>query len=99
MFSGWQNYDTWKLKLNIDNDEGLYNIFKSLMEESIKDGSIDEIDEDYIKEYCEELAIWSDEFGAFRFGFDSWSYYEWENIRFDEIVNSLKRDYQEEIKN
>tara|TARA_R100000306_G_C4346821_1_gene128056 strand:+ start:691 stop:987 length:297 start_codon:yes stop_codon:yes gene_type:complete len=95
-YNGWINYDTWKLKLNIDNDEGLYNIFKELMEESIKNGTIDDIDEEYIKEYCEELAEYSDKFNSFRFGFDSWSWFEWENIHFNDILVSLKRDYQVE---
>tara|TARA_Y100000296_G_C5052322_1_gene195487 strand:+ start:219 stop:572 length:354 start_codon:yes stop_codon:yes gene_type:complete len=97
-YNGWINYETWKLKLNIDNDEGLYNIFRELMLEKIKYDRLGDINEDNIKEYCEELAIWSDEFNSFKFGFDSWSYYEWQEIRFDHIVNSLKEDYEEELK-
>lgn len=39
-YNGWKNYETWCVKLWIDNDEGLHNAFRELAE-----GVVEEITE------------------------------------------------------
>lgn len=63
-YNGWKNRETWALALNINNDEGLYDMFTELVR-----GMRDEPDyaiEDAIRSLVESLlirAIYEDEYG------------------------------------
>ena len=80
-YNGWVNYETWKLNLNLTNEEGIYLDIK----EKVKEG----ISEDDLKEYLEELYKFNE------VGYkiiDFWSYNEWNEIYFNDIIDSFKED-------
>ena len=57
-YQGWTNYETWLLALHIDNDRGMYEYVKEMVEEVCEDESdeynrIDEVIE-RLKEMVEE---------------------------------------------
>lgn len=57
-YNGWTNYETWVVKLWMDNDEGAVNHFVELAEESIKrdpDGDIRELAEQIKSEHEESI--------------------------------------------
>ena len=40
-YQGWSNYETWAVALWINNDQGLYEMFKEDVEQMRSDGSSD----------------------------------------------------------
>ena len=41
-YNGWTNYETWVVKLWMDNDEGSYHYFAELAEEKYRDADEDD---------------------------------------------------------
>lgn len=68
-YNGWTNYETWNVKLWLDNDQGSYNdmVFAAENAEDVAD-TLDLAD--YIREYVEEMmpemdaSMFSDLLGA-----------------------------------
>lgn len=87
-YNGWKNYETWKLALNIDNEQGLYNEVLELVKDGCPDFSGDDL-----RGYLEEIFEYND------VGYkicDFWSYNEWREIYFDEIVDAKKEEIKEQ---
>lgn len=82
-YNGWTNYETWKLALNLDNDEGVYRDVRVRNTEWTGDE---------LKEYLEEAFEFED------VGYkicDFWSYHEWNEIDFDAVAESINVDIRE----
>lgn len=87
-YNGWTNYETWKLALNLDNDEFWYGDIRRLANRAG-----DKFDGDYLKTYLEEAI----EFESVGYKLcDFWSYNEWEEIDFDEVADSIKAELVED---
>jgi hypothetical protein len=56
-YNGWANYETWNVVLWINNDEGLYNHARDLMDAWNEDshGSMDHFYSRAAREVCSEL--------------------------------------------
>ena len=52
-YNGWRNFETWLLRLNLDNDYGLYSLCQEYFEEN-KKVDVFELSRNF-KEYLEEL--------------------------------------------
>ena len=76
-YNGYTNYETWKLCLNLDNDEGLYNIFKDY-----RGSYLD------LKNELEELFEVSNGYKIE----DFWSYNEWNEIDWIEVLETRSID-------
>ena len=86
-YNGWANYETWKLALNIDNDEGLYNWALKMAELLGED-----FNGEYLKGYLEEIAEFKD------VGYklcDFWSCNEWREIDFEEVAEAKRNEVKE----
>jgi len=80
-YNGWSNYETWKLALNIDNDEGLYNESRS---RAWTPGEL--------RDWLEEAFAFQDV--GYKIC-DFWSFNEWKEIDFDEVADYLTEGYNE----
>ena len=91
-YNGWRNYETWLLKLNVDNDEGLQNYVNDIAREYITRNSVpDECDlGDLIQESLEEL-FWNDEFQIYKIC-DNWTTRDWQEIYWREIAEAYIED-------
>lgn len=87
-YQGWSNFDTWQVALNIDNDEGTYEMSR----EAIREGTI--TDGESYKEWFKE-SFATDEEGFYRI-VDGWSERELDNVDWDEIYNSHKEEIVED---
>lgn len=83
-YNGWANYETWKLALNIDNDEELYK------ESRRKERTAEELKR-WIEEISESINIKEINEVGFKLC-DFWSTAEWDEIDFDEIAESFNKD-------
>lgn len=56
-YNGWTNYETWLVKLWMDNDQGSYLMFQEQAEEHYRRNGMDDISDlaDSIKEAHEEM--------------------------------------------
>ena len=87
-YNGWTNYETWLLALNVDNDEGLYDISRELIEQT-KDREVYEAAKE-LKEQLEDLT-YKEECNIYKIC-DSWTYRDWQEINFNEIVKSWRKE-------
>lgn len=86
-YNGWGNYQTWKVALNIDNDEGLYNESRRLIRVMrIRNG-------DDLKSWFCEIA--QGENGVYRV-FDEWNESEINDVDFDEIFTAFNSEIEED---
>ena len=77
-YNGYTNYETWKLCLNLDNDESLYNEYK-------------DYDRDYtqLKESLESIFEVDN---GYKISYDFWSYNEWKEIDWIEVLETRKEE-------
>jgi hypothetical protein len=75
-YNGYTNYLTWKLCLNLDNDQSLYNRFHNYK------GTADELREELEQDF---------EFHDVGYKIcDFWSYAEWTEIDWQEVLETRK---------
>jgi len=84
-YNGWSNYQTWKLALNISNDEGFYKESREL----VKKGEI--VSGQGLKEWLEGIITYSEEFNTWKIC-DTWSNAEWSEINFEEVFDNIKQE-------
>lgn len=92
-YNGWGNYQTWKVALNIDNDENLYNESREQIRRfRIRKG------ED-LKAWFKEIAFASylGEDVLYKV-FDTWTKSELNEVDFDEIFTAFNSEIEEEDK-
>jgi len=79
-YDGFSNYETYRLKLNLNNDEeGLHSECMRMVESET-------ITSEKLKKWLEECS----EFHEVGFQLcDFWSYNEWRKINFEEILKAL----------
>ena len=77
-YNGYTNYETWKLCLNLDSDEGLYNCYKDF-----------EGNENDLKQNIEECFKVDN---GYKVSYDFWSYNEWQEIDWEEVLSTRKED-------
>jgi hypothetical protein len=86
-YNGWGNYQTWKVALNIDNDENLYNESREEIRRfRIRKG------EDLKAWFCD---IAKTENGVYRV-FDEWNESELNEVDFDEIFTAFNSEIEED---
>jgi len=77
MYNGYTNYETWKLCLNLDSDESLYNYYKNYKGDCID--LKDEIEHAFEVENGYKIE-------------DFWSYNEWKEINWEEVLETRKEE-------
>lgn len=87
-YNGWTNYETWLLALNVDNDQGLYEMSREIIKETRGMDLYDAAKE--LKEQLEELT-YSEECDIYRIC-DNWTHRDWGEINFSEIVKSWREE-------
>jgi hypothetical protein len=88
-YNGWTNYETWLLALNVDNDQGLYNMTRELIKKT-KQMDIYEAAQ-VLKEQLEEITF-NKECDIYKIC-DNWTHRDWAEINFNEILESWREDY------
>ena len=53
-YNGWTNYETWLVKLWMDNDQGSYNYWQEIAQEIYNEARADA---NFTKEECAQLAL------------------------------------------
>lgn len=87
-YNGWYNYLTWKVALNIDNDEGTYKESRRQIQYNhIRNG-------DDLKNWFCEIAQTSEE-GFYKI-FDGFSETEISEVDFEEIYEAYKKEVEGE---
>jgi len=76
-YNGYTNYETWKLCLNLDNDEGLYETYKNY------DGNYTQLKESLESTFEVNNGYKIEDF---------WSYNEWNEIDWIEVLETRKED-------
>jgi hypothetical protein len=101
-YNGWTNYETWNVKLWMDNDEGSYNYFRELAQETYKQ-SESEYDwqtkmdaakynlAEFIKDYFDEINPLADTADTFSDLLGA----ALSNVNWYEIAESLLDDIEE----
>ena len=95
-YNGWTNYETWLLKLNLDNDEGTYNMMHDFVREWRTNNSIEDPQElaDAIKDYLEEI-FYVEEHQIYKIC-DVWTTRDWNEINWYEIAEAYIADTKDE---
>ena len=93
-YNGWTNYETWLLRLNLDNDYGVYQA----TQEWFKEADTTDINEhlyeliDNFKEWLEGL-FYIEDYSIYKIC-DTWTFRDWHEINWHEIVKSyLEEEY------
>jgi len=77
-YNGYTNFETWKLCLNIDNEEFLYKELRNFK------GSADDL-----RVHLEERFEFEDV--GYKI-VDFWSYNEWKEINWEEVIETRKEE-------
>ena len=94
-YNGWSNYETWLLKLNLDNDQGTYKMCKEFFTDNYnKDKDTYDLAKEF-KDYLEEL-IYIEDHQIYKIC-DVWTTRDWFEIDFVEITESYIQDFKEEL--
>jgi len=86
-YNGWTNYESWLLKLNLDNDHSLYLMCQEYFEDvDLDTTTIYEVGQSF-KEYLEEL-FFIEEHSIIKIC-DTWTWRDWAEINFYEIIQAF----------
>jgi hypothetical protein len=88
-YNGWRNYETWLLKLNLDNDYGTYQMCQSWFKNKKKHPSDEEMGlmVEQFKEMIEQ-QFFVEEYNIYYIS-DSWTHRDWQEIDWYEIVEAF----------
>ena len=99
-YNGWTNYETWVVKLWMDNDEGSYRSFGQMAEESYRNatGEPEERLEDAASALAEELKAAHEENYPLDSGnvFDDLLSASMSEVNWYEIAESMLEDVEKE---
>ena len=87
-YNGWTNYETWLLALNVDNDQGLYNIARDLIKQTKSMDVYDAAKE--LKGHLEDIT-YDEKCDTYKIC-DNWTQRDWHEINFNEIVKSWREE-------
>lgn len=88
-YNGWTNYETWAVKLWLDNEQGSYYAMQEMAEEYRHDDSwkLGDAMQQWLEEYMPDLGatLWSDLLRS-----------AWEEVNWREIAEAYIEDLPEE---
>lgn len=85
-YNGWSNYETWKMNLNLTNDEYLYNSVLSIVNGKGRDYEKAKALKDWVEE-----NFWVDKYSIVHFpGGDSFTSSELGEVDWLEIVKAFR---------
>jgi uncharacterized protein (DUF2384 family) len=86
-YNGWKNYETWVVKLWLDNDEGTYKEMNKIAKKAIDVYKLSEEIKDYLEEIQPELgaSVWTDLLHS-----------AFSEVDFDEIAQAYMDDNENE---
>jgi len=88
-YNGWHNYETWKMHLNLSNEEGVYNSAREIVQEA--KGELYEKAQ-ALKEWVEN-TFWVDQYDIVHFSEgDSFTMAELSEIDWIEITKALMEE-------
>lgn len=97
-YNGWTNYETWLVKLWMDNDEGSQSFFNELAEDTVRedkdDPSVSDL-ADRIKDYHEEALPQLEGFAADLMN-AAMSEVNWHEIA-ESLINDAKETLKDEL--
>lgn len=94
-YNGWTNYETFLLMLNLDNDQGTYNMMIDLVHDLLE-GNEDCDTYDFgqaLKDNLEEL-FWVEEYGIYKIC-DTWTTRDWAEIDWYQIGEAYMEEHRE----
>jgi len=91
-YNGWTNYETWKLALNINNDEGMQETVFDFIRQN-KNCTVFEF-RDWIEEFISDCNTEEIKKIGYKLS-DFWSFNEWNEINFSEILETFKQNVEE----
>ena len=87
-YNGWTNYETWLLALNVDNDQGLYEMTRDLIKQTKSMDVYDAARE--LKQQLEDIT-YDEKCDIYKIC-DNWTQRDWHEINFNEIVKSWREE-------
>ena len=89
-YNGWTNYETWLLKLNLDNDYGIYTMCQEWFKDNFKVSETERPDNYEIsvlfKEFLEEI-FYIEDHSIYKIC-DTWTHRDWQEIDWIEITDA-----------
>jgi hypothetical protein len=85
-YNGWTNYETWAVKLWLDNEQGDQEMMEEIVRENTKDWIAGEVLRDTLAEYMPDLdgTLWGDLLSS-----------AWEGVNWREIAENVREDLSE----
>jgi len=84
-YNGWTNYETWVVKLWLDNERGDQEMMEEIVRENTDDWTASEVLRDTLAEYMPDLGgtLWDDLLNS-----------AWEEVNWREIAENVRADME-----
>ena len=84
-YNGWTNYETWVVKLWLDNERGDQEMMEEIVRENTDDWTAGEVLRDTLAEYMPDLGgtLWDDLLNS-----------AWEEVNWREIAENVRADME-----
>ena len=85
-YNGWTNYETWAVKLWLDNEQGDQEMMEEIVRENTEDWTAGEVLRDTLAEYMPDLGgtLWGDLLSS-----------AWEEVNWREIAENVREDIED----
>ena len=85
-YNGWTNYETWAVKLWLDNEQGDQEMMEEIVRENTEDRIAGEVLRDTLAECMPDLGgtLWGDLLSS-----------AWEGVNWREIAENVREDLSE----
>lgn len=94
-YNGWRNYETWLLKLNLDNDHGTYSMMIDMVHDLLEGNEdCDAYDLGQAIKYNLEGLFYIEEHNIYKIS-DVWTTRDWAEIDWSEIAQAYIDDHKE----